>query len=391
MENLPHNKNTALRIYIEADSIASTKMSGIGHTTLEIVRELDRLCEKDNQLVVTLILPYGTAATTDSYKFKNIGRKYLPRGQRYINTLLVKTGLPLPVDLFFGRGVYIFPNYKTWWTPFSNSITFVHDVVFLAHPETVQPINLIYLQKHFERWLQRATKIITISQATADELCRFLPAYKKKIAVVPLGVDLNYFKPQPKSLIVAAQKKYNLPSEYLLYVGNLEPRKNIGTLLAAYQLYADAEDSCLPLVLVSGGGWKNESTLEQIANMQTAGYRISLPAEYVLDDDLPAIYSGARALVHVAIHEGFGLPPLQAQACGVTLIVSDLAVIKEVVNASHAHFVNPKVISEIAVAMKAVTHESPITSSYKTKLTWSSTVQQLLSISRILSKNNEVT
>lgn len=386
MVNLPLNQNKALCIFIEADSIASTKMSGIGHTTLEIIRELDRLCEKDKQLIVTLILPHGTAAITDSYKFKNINRKYLPKGQRYINTLIVKTSLPIPIDMFFGRGVYVFPNYKTWWTPFSESITFVHDVVFLAHPETVQPNNLIYLQKHFERWLRRATKIIAISQATANELCQFLPAYQKKISIVPLGVDLDSFKRQSKSTIVAAQKKYDLPDEYFLYVGNLEPRKNVDTLLSAYQLYADTESACLPLVLVSGGGWKNDATLSQIQTMRKAGNKIFQPSEYVLDEDLPAIYSGARALVHIAIHEGFGLPPLQAQACGVPLIVSDLPVIREVVDPSHAQFVNPKVLSEIADAMKKTTHELPLISSYKTKLTWCNTVKQLLSISQVLSK-----
>lgn len=367
-----------MRIFIEADSIAVWRMSGIGHATLEIAREFDTRIQSGENIEVTLIVPYNTKKIIETYNFKQLKVRSLPRGQRYINYVLTRTSVPVPMDLFYGRGTYIFPNYKTWYTPFSRSIVFVHDIVFKIYPETVNPKNLTYLQTNFERWMRRATVVANISKATFNEFKTNFPQYHQKAEVVPLGVNTNVYRPLLQKDRDRILKKYHLPASYFLYVGNLEPRKNIGTLLRAYQAYADSAKEAIPLVLVSGGGWKNEVLLKQMDDLVAAGYAIVRPNGYVGDEDLPGIYGAAKALVHVAIHEGFGLPPLQAIACGTAVIASNIPPIKEVLGAN-AQYVDPLNVTEISNAML---HPKNKPQKSELQLTWRNTVAKLLSLSR---------
>lgn len=321
-----------MNIYIEADSIAMKKMSGIGHATLEITRAFDVLCESDNSLRVTVLVPYGKKQSTrNRFRFKNIRIRTLPPGYKYVNYVLTRTSLPVPIDIWYGKGVYIFPNYKTWWVPFSRSITFVHDLAFQQYPETINPKNLAYLNANFNRWLKRATKIATISKSSADDIASYYPEYSHKTELVYLGVDTKMYSRQSQKHVAAVKKKYQLPKKYLLFIGNVEPRKNITGLLAAYKKYCDQESDRVPLVIVGGGGWNNEDIISEMTRLKKLGYDIRHPQQYVPDEDLPALYSGASLLVHVAIHEGFGLSLVQAMACGLPVIAGDNSSIPEVV------------------------------------------------------------
>jgi glycosyltransferase involved in cell wall biosynthesis len=367
------------KLFIEADSITYEHMSGIGHSTLEIIRQFDKVAGQDLQ--VTIIVPYGKKKSIKKYKFKNSRVRSLPIGQRYINYLLTRTSFPLPIDLLFGQGIYIFPNYKNWPLAFSKSITFVHDVTFKQHPETLNPKNLVYLEANFERWLARTDSIISISESSAAELRHHFPNYASKVSVVYLGVDPSMYHQRSKQEIDKVCAEYGLPLDYFLCVGNIEPRKNIARLLDAYKIYCDTSKSPKALVIIGGDGWKNESILQTIKHLQALKYRIIQPKAYVADEDLPTLYSGAKALIHIAIHEGFGLPPVQAQACGTFTIVSDLPVMKEVVNPKSAIFVNPYDINDIASAMGQV----PVTQPKQTTplLTWKNT---MLGIRKIIDK-----
>jgi glycosyltransferase involved in cell wall biosynthesis len=365
-----------VKLFVEADSIARPKMSGVGHACLEMLRQLDAEMAKNAEVQVTAIIPFGAKKIVDGYGFQNIKIRRLWPGQKIINYVLTRTPLPLPVDIWFGRGTYIFPNYKNWYVPFSRSVTFVHDIVFKMYPETVQTKNRQYLEANFSRWLSRTDRVICISQSSADEVAEQFPAYKNKISAVHLGVDLNTYTPQSEAKIDKALKRYDLPREYFLFVGNIEPRKSIEKLFDAYKLYADKNSLPAALVLVGGDGWNNTAIKEKMVRMQDAGYAIHHPKTYVEDEDLPALYSGAKALVHVAIHEGFGITSLQAQACGTPVIVSDLPVHKETLDPGNATFVSVVDSAGIARAMRQVKRHK----TNKTTLTWDSTIANLLSV-----------
>ncbi|MDB5168809.1 MAG: group 1 glycosyl transferase [Candidatus Saccharibacteria bacterium] len=366
------------KIFIEADAIAYETMSGIGHATLEIVRAFDAAIDNGHEVTVTVLIPRGTKHIVDRYNFRHVAVKTLPFSQKYLNYLLTRTSAPVPVDLWFGRGVYIFPNYKNWYVPFSISLTFIHDVAFKIFPESTQPKNLAYLQANFNRWLKRASKVLTISESSAKDFRTYFPQFKDKLEVVYLGVDPQFYFPQSAVAINEVLQKYDLPNQYFLYVGNIEPRKNLDRLLDAYEAYRTEQDGKQALVLIGGDGWKNEAIKERVAKLQTQGHPIFWPKQYVPDEDLPALYSGATALIHLALHEGFGLPPVQAQACGTRIIASNLAVFKETLDQAAVTYVDPANASAVALLMSKAP-DSGKAKPYGT-LTWNATVLRLLQI-----------
>lgn len=364
------------KIFIEADAIAHAKMSGVGHTVLEIVRVLDGLAVKQD-LDITLIVPFGGRAQVRSYGFRNIKIKRLPPGRRVVNYLLARTSLPLPVDLWFGRGTYLFLNYKTWYVPFSRSIGMVYDLAFRSFPQTVSPKNRVYLEKNFPRWLKRADTLLSISSSSAEELERYYPAHKSKVVVVHLGVDPAVFHRRTAREIAEVAQKHNFPKQYFLFVGNLEPRKNLSVLLDAYKLYSDATKHSIPLLLVGGDGWNNEAVKAKLRDLQERRYEVYQNRSYVGDEDLPALYSGATALVHIAVHEGFGLPPVQAQACGTPVIVSDLPVFHETLQDNSTTYVANPTPRNVADALLA---QNGAHFADYAPLTWEKTTQKIISV-----------
>lgn len=366
-----------MRICIEADSIASERMSGIGHATLEMIRQLDSFIEgTSHQLII--IVPFGRKKFLAGYDLKNASIRQLPPGYKYVNYALTRTSLPFAADLLYGRGVYIFPNYKNWYVPFSTSFTFVHDIAFKLFPDTVHPKNLTYLNDNFDRWMARTDKIVTISNQSKSEIKEAFPYLQDKVETVYLGVDKNQYAPMSYDEIKPILDKYGLKNDYFITVGNIEPRKNINILLESYKAYSDSTSSPAQLVLVGGDGWRNEDTLRQINIMQEEGYAVFRPDRYVKDEDLPALYSGARANVHVAIHEGFGLPPVQAQACGTPVIASNLPVFHEILDPSITTYVPPARPQDIADAMVHSLPWSPgRRATPKDQLTWENTVREL--------------
>jgi glycosyltransferase involved in cell wall biosynthesis len=126
---------------------------------------------------------------------------------------------------------------------------------------------------------------------------------------------------------------------------------------------------------VGADGWKNQDIKDKIWQLKNEGHKVIHPQKYVIDEDLPALYSGAHALLHVAIHEGFGLPPVQAQACGTYVIVSDLPVLREIVDSKSALFVDSTSVGAIVKCLKKSpfkhqTHPHP-------KFTWRNTVLEI--------------
>lgn len=370
-----------MRIFFEADSIANSRMSGIGHATLEMIMEFDRRASNGG-IKVTAIVPFGRKKFVEkTYGWRNVSVKQLPPGFKYINYALTRTSLPIPVDFWYGKGLYIFPNYKNWYTLFSRSITFIDDVAFKLFPETIQPRNLAYLNANFKRWLRRADMVVSISRQSTKEVETAFPELKGKVKTVYLGVDQSIFAPQTKETIEKIRQKYAIDQDYFLVLGNIEPRKNIDRLLEAYKMYVDKVAERTQLVLVGGDGWNHGAALKTIKTMKNEGYNILRPEVYVEDEDLPMLYSGARVLVCVPIHEGFGLPPLQAQACGTPVIVSDIPVFHETIEPKTATFVDPYDVEAIASALIASkAYQERRQSNVRKDLTWKNTADALLAI-----------
>lgn len=373
-----------MRIVIEADAIVAAKMSGIGHATLEIIRALSKEVKATGDTIV-IVVPYGTKSRLKKYNLPaHITIRQLPPFYKYVNYALTRTALPLPADLLYGPGVYIFPNYKTWYVPFSKAVTFVHDVAFKIMPEVTHPSNLVYLEANFSRWLKRADALVAISDQTARDIRAIFPDYAHKVSRIYLGVNKEMYFPQPPEVIQTAALKYGVKQEYFLYVGNIEPRKNLNMVLDAYKSYCDSYGRTVQLVLIGADGWKNQEILKKIDDLLSQGYDVFRPSLYVEDEDLPALYSGAKALIHLALYEGYGLSLIQAQSCGTPIVASDLPVFKEILNDEGVVYISTGgAAQDVADAMAAAdtlrTEVDPTP-----RLTWTQTAQALLKLASLI-------
>jgi len=205
-------------------------------------------------------------------------------------------------------------------------IVTIHDLAFLAHPEALAAGRRRYLTAITALSARRAAKIIAVSAFTRDEIVARLGVPAEKIAVVHNAVDA-LFVPLPADEIARFRAEQGLPERVILCVGTLEPRKNLTGLLDAFARLAPHTDA--ELVIVGGQGWLYDDALARVATLGLAG-RVRF-AGFVPDEELPRWYNAASVFVYPSLYEGFGLPPLEALACGVPTVTSAGTAMAEVV------------------------------------------------------------
>ncbi|MDR0591048.1 MAG: glycosyltransferase family 4 protein [Candidatus Nomurabacteria bacterium] len=344
--------NMLRTVIVDASVLAKPYLSGVGQWTLGLVRELDRMAADGAIRTILLLDSHGQKRYLKRHSLSNVEVRCWPVLGKLITTTLSRTTLKLPVDLLFGRGIYIFPNYRNWYTPLSRSMTVIYDVVYKIFPETIHSKNLRYLSANLPNWLNRTDSIVTISKASARDISKYFPDITNKIIVAGSGVDGRVFYRRSRKDCIRAMKKVGIKGRYFMFVGNIEPRKNIGKLLNAYKVYCDGTINPASLLLVGGDGWNNTAVLDHIADLRLRGYNIVRPDKYVKSSDLPALYSGTNALVLISKHEGFGMPVVEAQACGANVIVSNIDVLEEVSSSKGRYIVDPNKTRQIAAAFK---------------------------------------
>ncbi|MCH9647503.1 MAG: glycosyltransferase family 4 protein [Deltaproteobacteria bacterium] len=213
-----------------------------------------------------------------------------------------------------------------WRLPVPSVVT-VHDLTVLTHPETHSLKVRLSMRPFLGRSLAQSSAIVAISQATASDLRRIYPRCADRLHVVYNGVDPT-FQPADDQEIEAFRKRLGCPQGYILYVGTLEPRKNVGTLLEAWAGLKQDHPETPPLVIAGAAGWRNKALLQRIRELEGLGLRHlgHLPRE-----DLIRLYQSAAVFAYPSLYEGFGLPPLEAMACGVPTVVSNVSSLPEVV------------------------------------------------------------
>jgi len=203
-------------------------------------------------------------------------------------------------------------------------ITIIHDLTPILFPQ-YHPFFSRFLQKVFlPRIIKKADLVITNSCNTSKDVIRFSKIAQNKTHTILLGKD-SIFKPDNRKSILL---KYNIKEPYILNVGTIEPRKNLITLLRAFTLFKDRFDSDISLVIVGGSGWKNKA-LATVLNNHPYKNAIVLTG-FVDRNDMPAIYSQCSTFVYPSIYEGFGLPLIEAMACGAPCISANNSSLPEV-------------------------------------------------------------
>ena len=198
----------------------------------------------------------------------------------------------------------------------------VHDLAIYRNPDWFparQPLSTGWI---VPRSLRRADRIVAVSQNTARDVQAIFDVPAARVVVVPEGVS-PAFHPMSAEDLAEARARLQLPARFILFVSTIEPRKNLSTLLEAWAMMRDRPD----LVVVGGWGWRFEPIRAQMQRLGAGLHHV----EGLDPSDLPAVYNLALALAHPAWYEGFGLPPLEAMACGTPVVVSDRSSLPEVV------------------------------------------------------------
>jgi alpha-1,3-rhamnosyl/mannosyltransferase len=322
-----------MQILFNAYAAVSPPLTGVGHYARRLLQglaahpaELELLCFNDNRIID---LPDFTAplpgAPIRPHIVKRLAQSLAHRTPyaRQLRTML-SGGL---VQDRYPDAIYHEPNHIL--QPFrGRSVVTIHDISVLHYPEFHPKPRVTYFNRHLRETLARADRIITDSAFISRDLQRTLGVAVDRIRVVPLGIGAE-FKPMADAVAAPALARYGLALRgYLLAVGTREPRKNLERLLEAYLMLPATLRARVPLALVGPPGWRIEKLEERIGELERSGHMKRLG--YVPDADRPALYAGAAGLAYPSLYEGFGLPPLEAAACGIPVLTSRDSPMEEV-------------------------------------------------------------
>lgn len=332
-------------------------LTGIGRILLEFLRQA-RKKKKDFDFIL-----FGNQFT-DFSSFPDVFedyRKVILREKLTLwwDQIQIKNAIEKnAIDLFFS------PYYKIPLLTKTKTILSIFDVTYLLlEPYRSSFRNKLYIKNFIRLASRKAKGIITSSHSTKSDLLEYLYLPEEKIEVVHLGVNPKFQTIAEKDERDAVKRKYGIPPKYLLYFGNFLPHKNVKGLVAAYNLLPEDIKREYSLVLGGGGpkGFILGGEQSSLSNWQSI-----LSSGRILDEDLPALYSGAELFVFPSLYEGFGLPPLEAMACGCPVACSNASCLPEVLGDA-ALFFNPNDIEEMSSAIRRMLEDEHLRNSFRQK------------------------
>jgi glycosyltransferase involved in cell wall biosynthesis len=328
--------------------------TGVGHYTFELARSL-ALAAPENQLEFLSPFPFeplrqGDAADDELPLNLQLTRVKVNLLERNWWTI----GLPRYIkrksfDLFHGTNFDV-----PLWRRCPTVLT-VHDLSSLLHPRTHKAGHARRERRRLPLMARSATQIVTHCESVRREIVEHLRVSNEKISTIPAAAR-SIFKPLPAARTVESRKRLGVEDEFLLFVGTIEPRKNLVTLLNAYRELLSATKQRPQLVIAGKKGWLTEevfSTVKQLGIEKRVCF-----TGYLSDSDLCALYSSCRLFIYPSIYEGFGLPPLEAMACGAPVITSAIPSISEVVG-NAAELVAPGSVGGLAQSLARLLEDEP--------------------------------
>lgn len=327
------------------------------------------------------------------------------------------TQFALPISLTFGPKPDVFFSMAHYGPRFSRVpyVVTIHDLSYLHFPELFNKDDLYQLKNWSKYSIEKSAHVIVPSKSTAEDVVKNYNVPSSKITVTYEGYDQDLFKPQKKPKVESVKSKYQIRGDYIIFVGTLQPRKNLERLIEAFNLIVNGssqvvdsyeksmsldpqfssstrtassayEPSTMNLQLVICGkkGWMFERIFEKVQELKLQD-KVTF-AGFVEDNDLPALISGARVYVNPSLWEGFGIPVIEAQACGVPVVVSNTSSLPEIVGDSGV-LIDPTETNSIATGIKKVLEGPKLSSELVKKgsqnikrFSWQNCAQQTLEI-----------
>ncbi len=235
------------------------------------------------------------------------------------------------------------------------TVVTVHDLSFLRSPERFRPANRTYLSLFTGLSCQRARRVIAVSEHTKQDVMKVYGLPPEKVDVVYSGLDPHFARPAPEA-IADFRRAHGLPEKFILYLGTIEPRKNLSTLIRAY---AKVRPAGVKLVCAGGRGWMVEDVFQTVEELRISR-EVIFPG-FVPSEDLPFWYSAAQLFVYPSSYEGFGLPVIEALACGAPTITTDASSLPEAAGDA-ALLVPPDDIAALAETISRVLADSNLQS-----------------------------
>lgn len=315
------------------------RRAGIHHYIAQLLKHLP-VAEEVRYVVYTQHAP---EVTRPDMRFVSSS---LPTGRRALRILWEQ--LVWPVAALRARLDLL--HSMAFVTPFlapAPAVVTVYDLSFLHFPEQFPRLQRLYLTTQTRRSCRQARRVVTISAASRDDLIRFFGVPSERIDVVPPGIDAQ-FRPLDAGAVAAFRREQGLPERFVLHVGTLQPRKNLSVLIEAVARLGRPE---LPLVMVGGKGWFYEQVFDRV---RALGLQEQVRfAGYVDDEALPLWYNAASLLVLPSVYEGFGMPVLQALACGTPVVAAGVSALPEA-GGSAALYFQPDDVTGLVRQMLAV-------------------------------------
>ena len=343
------------RLLVDGLGLVDPHFSGVGQYMLGMLEGMDQVMDDflyNGKLPpeVVVIIPKDSVRAFKRFKFKHIGYKTFPLSFNTMNRLWYRRKLP-PIDLWLGRGTYLFPRFVDMPLLFSKSLLVIHDLTYELYKQFSDENNARFLSKSVPISIKRSKMVIAVSHNTKSDIIKTYNLPNNKLTVITNAADYRKFYTRASNEIRRVRRKYGINQDYILSLGNLEPRKNVGLLVRAYCSLPKSIRDNYALLLVGVTGWKTEALFGEITEMVEKGYNIIRPSRYVTDKDKPAIISGAKMLVYPSHYEGFGMPPLEALACGTPVICADNSSLPEAVGKA-ARLVSSNDVEGLRLAIK---------------------------------------
>ena len=364
---------------------AALQGAGIGRYTRGLVDAVLPLLGDDQ---VTLLFPREETPFGRSDWPENVRTRNLPLPDRYQTILWHRLRLPFYVELSTGDlDIFHAPNFLLPPIRSAKKILTIHDLAFLVHPEYAYPDLQRFLANAVPRSIAAADHILADSEASKRDALRFFDLKPERITVVGAGVEPR-FQAMDEAELVGIREKYGLNWPYVFSISTLEPRKNFDGLIRAF---ADARrKAAFPHHLVIGGGkgWLYENIFEEVARQDAGAYVHFLG--FVDDKDLPGLYNLADLFAFPSHYEGFGIPVLEAMACGTAVLCTDTSSLPEITG-NAAYLIptddHPALVDALSDQLCDDTARSDFAArgpAQAAKWTWDAAAQRLLQVYRMM-------
>lgn len=317
-----------MKIAIEARALATEPKNGVYFYLQRLLKALFELDAKNSYTLFYFYPPKRTDFNLPVDRYQTRVIRWFP-GKLY--RLLLRTPLGIPVNLIASiqADVFLFPSFARWplFGP-QKSISVIHDTSYLDYPQaTANRFFRWYLTKAVKETVKKSTHLIAVSNNTRRQVIKHYGVDPTKISVISPAIDHQIYRPAPAREIKVMREKLGITGDYILYLGTLEPRKNILGIIEAYNSLPQEFQRQHQLVLGGGKGWLDT---EINAAIETLPSDRVIKAGYVSDADIVALYSGATCYIYPSHYEGWGMQILEAMACGTPVITSDNSSLPEV-------------------------------------------------------------